>query len=289
MCAYIIGNPFGEFRGKLGGNIFSKNGHGAYIRNYVLPINPNTVAQNNARSSFGSVVNQYSTLSADLRANWKEYARSNFVPRSHSHSMRYSGYQSFISLNMALKRAIAFTRDYDLEFNGVANPYSTSYIGWVSEVDEPPEKSKLLNFVDKNDRAHNLSLLDCSLFLPDVVSFTLRLGAGGGSYQYHRSIDENLNYTGFVVYMSNPIPGANYFVRNPLYNCLGFFRPWFLDNAPADEASFREITYTSTDNINTADYKSWPYNGDWVRLTVYCIDPYGQMRKVGSKDIECQF
>lgn len=68
-------------RGKLGGHVASKNKGGNYLRTKVTPNNPQTSAQNNVRSIFGSLSSQWSALSEAQRLSFNEmvdsYAKTN--------------------------------------------------------------------------------------------------------------------------------------------------------------------------------------------------------------------
>lgn len=57
-------------RGKIGGQIASKNGAGAYMKNKVTPSNPQTTYQTAARALFGVISAGWSSLSAAQIAAW---------------------------------------------------------------------------------------------------------------------------------------------------------------------------------------------------------------------------
>lgn len=58
--------------GKAGGSIFSHNQGGKYVKNFAVPTNPRSPAQQQARSLFGTTAVAYSALSAQLKEGWKE-------------------------------------------------------------------------------------------------------------------------------------------------------------------------------------------------------------------------
>lgn len=59
-----------DARGKLGGQVFSKNRAGAYVRTKVTPSNPRTIAQMNSRSILGSLSVQWNSLTLAQVAAW---------------------------------------------------------------------------------------------------------------------------------------------------------------------------------------------------------------------------
>jgi len=59
-----------DARGKLGGQVFSKNRGGAYVRTKVTPTNPQSVNQTVVRQLFGTIAQLWSTLSNTVRSEW---------------------------------------------------------------------------------------------------------------------------------------------------------------------------------------------------------------------------
>ena len=59
-------------RGKLGGQVASKNRSGAYVRTKVTPVNPQSTAQSQVRASFASISALWRGLTDKNRASWNE-------------------------------------------------------------------------------------------------------------------------------------------------------------------------------------------------------------------------
>ena len=59
-------------RGKIGGQIASKNGAGAYMKNKVTPSNPQTTRQSFVRAQFASISQGWSALTAAQILGWNE-------------------------------------------------------------------------------------------------------------------------------------------------------------------------------------------------------------------------
>jgi len=57
-------------RGKIGGQVASKNGAGAYMKNKSTPTNPQTMAQTLARALFAVISAGWSSLTATQREAW---------------------------------------------------------------------------------------------------------------------------------------------------------------------------------------------------------------------------
>jgi hypothetical protein len=70
MAKIKFGMIVTDGRGKLGGQVFSKNRGGAYIRSKVTPTNPQSTAQTIVRQSFAEYSQNWSALSAALISAW---------------------------------------------------------------------------------------------------------------------------------------------------------------------------------------------------------------------------
>lgn len=72
MAKIKFGMMMTDARGKLGGQVFSKNRSGAYVRTKVTPVNPRTTFQQANRSLFGSISSVWRSLTDPQRASWDE-------------------------------------------------------------------------------------------------------------------------------------------------------------------------------------------------------------------------
>lgn len=70
MAKIKFGMMMTDARGKLGGQVFSKNRSGAYIRTKVTPSNPQSARQSAIRSLFAAISAAWSILTAAQRAGW---------------------------------------------------------------------------------------------------------------------------------------------------------------------------------------------------------------------------
>jgi hypothetical protein len=75
MAKVLLGPMVAEARGQAGGTVFSRNRFGAYIRQNVSPVQPNTTKQQEQRSAFTQAAQRWrDTLTPAQREAWKEYA-----------------------------------------------------------------------------------------------------------------------------------------------------------------------------------------------------------------------
>lgn len=70
MAKIKFGMMMTDARGKLGGQVFSKNRGGSYIRTKVTPSNPQTQAQAQVRSNLATLSSGWNSLTADQIAQW---------------------------------------------------------------------------------------------------------------------------------------------------------------------------------------------------------------------------
>ena len=70
MAKIKFGMIVTDGRGKLGGQVFSKNRGGAYIRTKVTPSNPQSPAQTVVRQAFAEFSQNWSALTAELITAW---------------------------------------------------------------------------------------------------------------------------------------------------------------------------------------------------------------------------
>ena len=90
--------------GKIGGTVFSRNRGGAYSKNWVKPLNPQTTKQSVVRAAMASVASAWKGLSADVRAAWDQAASSgewNWIDRL-GDVFSPNGFNLFMRLNQSL-------------------------------------------------------------------------------------------------------------------------------------------------------------------------------------------
>lgn len=283
--AVILGNPFGEIRGKLGGSIFSRNGSMAYIKQYAVPVNPNTIAQQSAREGLTIASKSYSSLGASVRAYWNEYAQNKYVPRLGSHSNKYSGYQAYVALTCAAYGGYNKSREDSFQAEGVCTEYDVAYSNFSYTISDPPKGSKMSNLVAKDGTVYDMQLVNISMNQAGDVSFQISFVGCPECTEFTESLDSNGNTTGFVVYCSNQVFNEGMFFKSQLRYCLGYWRPFRWENFPGAELTFNGITLTSWSGFNPSDYITFPVDNDVVRLTLFTIDGTGQLARVGSKDV----
>jgi hypothetical protein len=103
MAKITFGQGIADARGAVGGQVFSRNKGGAYLRARVAPINRNTPAQTLVRANFGVNSKAWSTLlTAAERTAWTNFAAANPRVNILGASIILSGLAMYQSLNQVL-------------------------------------------------------------------------------------------------------------------------------------------------------------------------------------------
>ena len=103
MCALFKGSAIvGAISGKSGGVVFSRNKAGAYVKGFVVPTNPNTIKQQDVRSSFANLVGLWKGLTKAEQQSWIDIAPQYPYQNRVGDTKEYTGQQLFIKLNQNL-------------------------------------------------------------------------------------------------------------------------------------------------------------------------------------------
>lgn len=102
---YTPGPTIAAASGSIGGTVYSHNRYGAYTRNRAIPTNPNTVAQQNARSRLSTHSAGWQTLTASQQLSWKAWANNNPVTNALGAQQVLSGQAAYVQINTRLSQA----------------------------------------------------------------------------------------------------------------------------------------------------------------------------------------
>lgn len=106
----IISPIHGSMRGRIGGNVYSHNKGGDYVRLGTTPTNPQTSRQQTTRTLLGNHAGRWtSVLTQAQRDAWDVYAAANPVKNSLGEDILISGLAWFVKCNTVLSDAGATT------------------------------------------------------------------------------------------------------------------------------------------------------------------------------------
>jgi len=102
MAIVKFGGGVSGIRGALGGNIFSVNSNGAYVRTWAAPPNPRTIAQFFRRYPFQSWPGMWAELSPEQRDDWNTYGKAHPLTNPLLETYHANGWQWFVGCNSHL-------------------------------------------------------------------------------------------------------------------------------------------------------------------------------------------
>lgn len=102
MAKLLFTAVVADMRNKLNGTVFSKNRYGAYARTKVTPVNPQTTAQQNARSRLATQSQAWRGLTQAQRDSWIAAAPNFPITDIFGNQKILSGQALFVKLNTNL-------------------------------------------------------------------------------------------------------------------------------------------------------------------------------------------
>ena len=105
MAKFNPGVLAGEISGRLGGDVFSHNKGGPYIRRGTIPTNPQTERQMAIRETLSIVSQTWQSLTIRQQKAWGIWASTNPVVDRLGKKITLTGHQCFVSLNTRLLNA----------------------------------------------------------------------------------------------------------------------------------------------------------------------------------------
>lgn len=105
MAKVKFGMFMTDARGKVGGQVFSKNRAGAYVRTKVTPSNPRTPSQMFGRSILGSLSGSWSGLTDTQRRAWNSAVEDWMKTDIFGDSRKPTGKNLFTGLNKEIEQS----------------------------------------------------------------------------------------------------------------------------------------------------------------------------------------
>jgi hypothetical protein len=88
--------------GSVGGNIFSRNASGPYVKSFTMPHNPNTQKQQDVRAAFAVNISAWKNLTKAQQQLWIDAAPQYPYNNSLGEARQYTGQQLYNKLNQNL-------------------------------------------------------------------------------------------------------------------------------------------------------------------------------------------
>lgn len=106
MAIFTPGAVVGQISGRIGGNIFSHNRGGMYIRNGSVPVSVQTEKALHYKAILSAASQAWTSLSESNRAAWTTFAQSKTVTNRLGRSVSLTAQNWFIKLNSRLMAAL---------------------------------------------------------------------------------------------------------------------------------------------------------------------------------------
>jgi hypothetical protein len=273
-----------NFSGSLAGITASHNKGGAYLRNRALPVQPNTIAQLEAKASFGVNPAVYATFSSTEKAQWGQFAQTLYVSRRKANVGQFSGYNAYVALATAFSNQVRLNRAYDLTVNGAVLAGGDTRTNYGPPGGLPPLVGSAPTWQNSAGFNQILSVIGGVFKLDGAVSMTFQVGDGLGSNMTN-FLNPNDEQFGIAIYASNANSGDNMNHKKPEQYLMGYFDiP--IATVPADLNAVEDFTIASNDAFPTGKYQTFPLFGQFLVLTAYMVTGKMQMDKIGVIEVD---
>lgn len=280
--AIVIANPFGELRGKLGGMVFSATRGRKIVRSYSIPIQPDTDAQLEARSSFGAAAQSYHGLTDIQKAVWNSYAGGIFNAKDSYNDGQYSGANAFVSLKNLVNMSARVPLDLNME-NDAAGVLDGDPVSFIFNNNPPTDQlaANIQGAVVGTSYPMSLSniVIGADGKFEIGINFDGVLAAGLGQDD---TKDQNGTPFGFAVYVSNVVNQDHNYVSNPAMQLIGIM-PGISGSTLIGLSTSASMKIINTNAIDTSKYQSFGQEDDQIQVKVYTISDSGMVACIGGK------
>lgn len=104
MAKIRAGSLAGNIRGSIGGDTFSQNRYGTYVRRRAIPTIVRTIYTEQVRNAFSVCSQAWQTLTQEQQDMWKTWAQENPITDKFGEQQILSGHSAFIKLNSRIVR-----------------------------------------------------------------------------------------------------------------------------------------------------------------------------------------
>jgi len=283
--ARILGFQYGEMRGKLGGNVFSRNKAGAYVRAKVTPVNPKTVRQQTARYRFGNMSILYQSISNTLKDCWEVFARTHFNPLKGNSTGIYNGGNAFVALRQSAGQGNEIFGSLSGEQSTVA--ISAQTLPYL-EVTEPPSEAVSATLKDSDGLVREFTITNIVVQTDNKLKFNINTPSGNvePTARYDAFVDATNQKFGIGFYFSNNLKfeGAkpNTALKiNPFDT--GVVDSLELGAGPNGPIISQTLEMEILSTINKEDIKDYPCSGDIILVTPFVRSESGAQKMMAPQ------
>lgn len=271
--ARILGNPYGELRGKVGGSVFSRNKGGQVMRVYAKPGNPSSQAQRNTRSIWIAVSGMWNALTVQMRNAWTEFARSGFRAMRGRSTGTATGANAFKSCAMAALNANSKINIFDMHatLGSIAVDLTTSPFA-VATI--PPLFSIKPSMMTAQGGSTNFDIDSATISSSGSMVVTIAANSDSSlDLDANPFQDDNLSPYAISVSLSEAVKAEGAAIQNQFHYNLG--NTGVITNVSPSLANERKFRLTWDASTLIANFKSFPPADSWVLVTVTVVGSEG--------------
>lgn len=274
---------FTSASGSLGGMTAFQSKGNQILRARVVPIQPNTQAQEAAKNSFSAASSIYSSLTPAEKTAWNQWALTGFNPRFSTNVGQMSGANAFVAIQTIFNTAMRLPRTYDLEVNGAALPGGDTRLPFLPPSGYTPISSSAPAWDNGSGGSESLTVMSATLTNTGQVGVVFQVGDGTGTdmSNFYNPYGDQF---GIAIFCSNGNPQANMSYQRPEQYCLGYFQP-AVATTEADLDAVETVSWQSTNAFDIARYLTFPLSGQYANLTFYTVTQGSQMDRIGSLEV----
>lgn len=291
MAKILGGGVFGQMSGKLGSLVFARNRGGNYVRSFVKPIDPMTVAQLNARNNFGISASNYHSLDPTLKTAWKEFALNTFNPKTGTQGVPsgFNAYTALLNSTLFYKEPTSIVmKNPTTALTGTENIFGFSNV--------PPANQVQANFYSSSSVAIPFNLnnigpliienVEDNYNLACVIDLNLQIGGITTPGNLSTFSDAVENDFGFFIYASNAVKQPGMFIQNPNLQLIATLPGLKTITTPAAAANILKLEFTN--DLEAGNYHTLGQIGEYIQLTIFQVSTTGMMNRIGTQIVEIQ-
>lgn len=289
MAKIVGGSLIGFLSGKESGRVYSHNKAGQYTRQYVIPVNANTAAQQRSRSSFAAASSEFHNLTPAEKAAWNLFATTQFRPvHGASPGIEYSGQQAFVSLRRTARYANQIFAAQDSRTVNVPVGTTVTFVPFDETNTTPPANVLSADIQDSSNNPLPIRLGSVATSISETRENTIQLLFGSGGIASQSSAPQFLDSNGdqrvgYLLFASKKGAEQAGMSVGPASRLVGVLRPISALGTWSASASLQIQTIPGA--TEEAKYKDGFTTGDTVVVTLVAVSEIGQTQLVDAVEI----
>lgn len=282
--ARILSSLIGDLRGSIGGQTYSRNKAGAFIRQRVKPVNPQTPRQQNARYRFGNMSILFQSLTTAQKNCWEDFAKTHFNPLKGNNTGIYSAGNAFVALRQSASQGNEY-RGTPTAWIGGTTVNVTTYP--YNEVTSPPFGPSSATIKTIEDTVQQITVDNIFIGGDGTYSFNLKFPGQATDNPLTFDSFSNAEGDGFGIglYVSNVLKFEGSKPNTAL-------KTNFADTGVIETVTIAggepvpindPITFRGTSTMNVSNVRDFPCAGDVVLATAFLRTTSGVQKLISSQ------